>query len=124
MRILICVLLAVLIFPAFSLASPDGVTTLTATGGFKLATTNSSGPHLVEALGDGDFTIVIISSVDGSGASPNTVRRQWPDGVFGGSAIPGRSGFPLQFDTKGDRVDSVYVVFNGASKVDLIWQND
>ena len=115
--------LVAFLLPVLSFATPDGETVVIASGGFRFATINSTGPILVEVLANGTATIDLVSSIDGAGAAANSARRVWPSGDFGASVFSLRTDIPRPFVTQGTSVDSLTVTLGTATEVIVTWSN-
>lgn len=107
-----------------ALATPDGEYIFTADGGFRFSSINAAGPLMLEALADAGATIYLVSSIDGSGADPNTAKRKWPSGDFGLTYFSLRANIPRPFVTSGTSTDSCYVDLVTATEVIITWTND
>ena len=122
-KLIVFLALVAFLLPVLSFATPEGETVITANGGFRFATINSTGPILVEILANGTASIDLVSSIDGAGTDPNTARRVWPSGDFGASTFAVRSNIPRPFVTQGTSVDSVTVTLGAATEVIVTWTN-
>lgn len=122
-RLIVFLALVAILLPVISHATPEGEKIITSSGGFRLASINSTGPILIEALADGTASIIIVSSIDGPGLAPNTAKRLWPSGDYGGVTFALRSNIPRPFVTQGTSADSVLVVLGTATEVILTWTN-
>ena len=123
---LLLILAAVLVTVADEVfALPDGEEIIAATGGFRFAAINASGPEILDAWADGTATIYFVKSTDGVDAAPNGAARKWPSGeVYGNTAFALRTATARPFHMKGDGADSCYVVLGTATEVILTWTND
>lgn len=94
---------------------PDVEYEFTASGGFRFASINAVGPALVEALANGDATIYLIDSADGTGTNPNTRVRKWPGDDYGDGVYYLVDSVPRPFATYSTSVDSCYVDLTGGA---------
>lgn len=122
-KLIVSLALVALLLPVLSFATPEGEKVITASEGFRLATINSTGPILIEVLANGTASIVIVSSIDGSGTDPNEHLRKWPSGDFGDATFALRANIPRPFVTRGTSADSVKVILGTATEVIVTWTN-
>ena len=121
-RLIVFLALVAILLPVFSFATPEGEKVMVSEG-FRLATINSTGPIMIEALANGTASIVIVSSLDGAGAAANSHLRKWPSGDFGDATFALRANIPRPFITRGTSADSVLVVLGTATEVIVTWTN-